>query len=102
MRWYLSGPMTGLPDFNRPAFHQAAAVVRAAGQTVWNPAALCPPGLGWKAAMRIDLVALKRAEGLILLPGWERSRGARIERRRARARGLPIYRWEDWLHTYAA
>ena len=35
---YLSGPMTGLPDFNRPAFHAAAAALRAQGYVVINPA----------------------------------------------------------------
>lgn len=37
-RLYLAGPMTGLPDFNYPAFHAAAAAWRAAGWTVANPA----------------------------------------------------------------
>jgi hypothetical protein len=89
--------MTGLPDFNRPAFHRVAACVRAAGHDVLSPAELCPPGIEWKAAMRIDLAAIKTADGVILLPGWERSRGARIEVWRARKRGLPI-----WLLANAA
>jgi len=35
---YLSGPMSGLPGFNFPAFHAAAAKLRADGFTVLNPA----------------------------------------------------------------
>jgi hypothetical protein len=102
MRWYLSGPMTGLPDFNRPAFHAVARQVRAAGQGELNPAELCPPGLRWAAAMAIDLRALDTADGVILLPGWERSRGARIEVQRAKARDLPIVPWAVWQRTYGA
>ena len=102
MRWYLSGPMTGLPDLNRPAFQQVAATIRAAGHDALNPAELCPPGIPWKAAMRIDRAALKTAQGLICLPGWERSRGARIEVWLARRRGLPVWTLGDWLLAYAA
>lgn len=102
MRWYLSGPMTGLPDGNRPAFQAVAATVRAAGHDVINPAELCPPGIAWKAALRIDLAALKTAHAVICLPGWEQSRGARMEVWLARRRGLAIWPVEDWLRTYAA
>nr|WP_031942667.1 DUF4406 domain-containing protein [Sulfobacillus thermotolerans]AEP14300.1 putative bacteriophage-related protein [Sulfobacillus thermotolerans] len=97
MRWYLSGPMTGLPDYNRAAFHAAAARIRAAGHEVLNPAELCPPGISWEEAMAIDLAALDTAEGVITLPGWERSRGARIEVQRARQQGLPVHALRHWL-----
>lgn len=99
MRWYLSGPMTGLPDLNMPAFHAAAARIRATGHDVLNPAELCPPGISWDQAMAIDLAALDTADGVITLSGWERSRGARIEIHRARQRGLPVYALHAWLHT---
>jgi uncharacterized protein DUF4406 len=35
---YISGRMSGLPEFNFPAFHKAAADWRAAGWEVVNPA----------------------------------------------------------------
>ncbi|MCY1527250.1 hypothetical protein D9M68_623110 [compost metagenome] len=37
-RIYLAGPMTGLPEFNYPAFHAEAARLRALGYQVENPA----------------------------------------------------------------
>lgn len=37
MRIYLSGPMTGLPDLNRPAFDAATARLTAQGHFVINP-----------------------------------------------------------------
>lgn len=35
---YLSGPMTGVPEYNYPAFNAEAARLRALGYTVENPA----------------------------------------------------------------
>jgi len=37
-RIYISGPMTGLPEHNFPAFHAAAERLRKAGWEVNNPA----------------------------------------------------------------
>ena len=41
-RIYLSGPMTGLPGLNFPAFAAITANLRAYGHTVTNPAELYP------------------------------------------------------------
>jgi len=38
MKLYLAGPMRGYPEFNHPAFHAAAAELRASGHAVFNPA----------------------------------------------------------------
>ena len=40
MRIYISGPMTGKPDFNHPAFNAAAIRLREEGHFVINPAEL--------------------------------------------------------------
>ena len=40
MKMYLSGPMTGMAENNFPAFHDAAAKLRAGGHEVVNPAEL--------------------------------------------------------------
>lgn len=40
---YLCGPMTGLPEYNYPAFHAAAAELRAQGWRVVNPAENAEP-----------------------------------------------------------
>lgn len=37
-RIYIAGPMTGLPDFNFPAFNDMAAILRGLGYHVENPA----------------------------------------------------------------
>jgi hypothetical protein len=42
-RWYLAGPMTGIPAFNFPAFDLAAADLRAQGIDIVSPAELDDP-----------------------------------------------------------
>jgi hypothetical protein len=77
-RVYISGPMTGIPAFNFPAFIAAAAHLRALGFHVENPAEN-PKCDSWQAYMRLDIVSLASCDWLYTLPGWERSKGAKIE-----------------------
>lgn len=89
MRVYLCGPMTGLPDNNYPAFHAMAAELRAAGYEVENPAENEPPACGtWAGWMRLGIAQLMQCDGIFLLPGWHKSKGAAIERRLASELGL--------------
>ena len=89
---YLSGPMTGLPDFNRPAFHAAAAALREQGYVVINPAEVdLGPDATWADYMRIHLAEIaRRVTRVFVLPGWESSRGAQLEVHVARSLGLPV------------
>jgi hypothetical protein len=90
-RLYLSGPMTGLPDLNFPAFNEAAATLRAQGLEVVNPAEINPSGsVTWEACMRADIKALCDCDAIVLLPGWERSSGANLELHLAHRLGLQI------------
>ena len=43
-RIYISGPMTGMPEHNFPAFHAAADRLRKAGWSVVNPAVVAALG----------------------------------------------------------
>jgi hypothetical protein len=87
---YLAGAMTGHPDHNFPAFNAAAATLRAAGHTVFNPAEM-PAGMTYREYLGAEL-AWMCAEGdaIALLPGWEKSKGATAEHATAIALGLRV------------
>lgn len=90
-RIYLAGPMSGLPEFNYPAFHAAAAVLRAQGHHVENPAENPQPACGtWQGYMRMSLRQIAACDCLYMLPGWRGSRGARIEHGLALDLGLEV------------
>lgn len=88
-RIYLSGPMTGLPDFNYPAFNAEAARLRALGYHVENPAEN-PPQETWEAYMEVCIPQLLTCDTIALLPGWSESRGALWERYVASQEGITI------------
>lgn len=88
-RVYISGPMSGLPEFNRPAFLAEEARVKADGGVALNPAWL-PDGLTQAQYMDVCLALVRAASEMIMLPGWERSAGARAERAYAEKLGLLI------------
>lgn len=115
MRIYIAGPMTHIPQFNFPAFDRAGALLREAGWDVVSPAeldddvdraaALASPdgdilsyGNGVKKtwgeflARDVRLLADDGIEAIAVLPGWETSRGARLETFVGSAMmGMPIF-----------
>lgn len=88
-RIYLAGPMTGLPDYNYPAFHAVAARLRALGHHVENPAEN-PGQETWQAYMRQALRQMLTCDLVALLPGWADSRGATLERYIAQQVGIEV------------
>ncbi len=93
--YYLSGPMSGLPDFNFPAFRDACKQLRACGFTVVSPHEKDSEGdttRPWTAYLREDISLLTdKCYGFILLPGWPSSTGAKLELSIALALQMPIY-----------
>lgn len=75
---FVCGPMTGIENFNYPAFHDAAAKLRALGYTVLSPAEN-PVCETWAAYMRNSIAQVLRCDCVAVLDGWEHSRGAKIE-----------------------
>ena len=90
-RVYLSGPMTGLPEYNYPAFNALAATLRARDFVVNNPAENGKEGCGWHECMRAAVKQLCDSDAVVMLPGWEKSRGARIEVGLAADLGLSLH-----------
>lgn len=110
MRLYISGPMRGYPAFNFPAFRAYANTLRRMGHEVLSPAerdeqnGFDPTGLtGWEdlSSLGFDLrealaadcrMICEEADAVVVMPGWEDSKGATAEVALARALGLPILR----------
>ena len=94
MATYLAGKMSGIKDFNHPAFHAKAAELRAAGEDVINPAefdAEIGPDQPWETYLRRDLILLaERCDKIVLLEGWEDSKGAQLERLVGEKLGMTI------------
>ena len=89
LRVYLSGPMSGIPKYNRPAFLEAERTLSSAGVVVLNPARN-PEGLEYAHYMDISLAMVRSAEIIALLPCADKSPGARAEVAYARSIGLPV------------
>ena len=125
MRIYCSGPMTGKPYHNRPAFDAAAKRLREQGHFVINPAELSAifgkdiqlafriyydpsdaRGISSieegnclyktaKSVMDADLAAVRSCDAIYMLRGWETSRGAKRELKEALEHGLTIMQEGD-------
>lgn len=92
---YVSGAMTGIADYNHPAFNAKAAELRAQGFDVINPAehdaeiGLDQP---WATYLRRDLVLLaEHCDTIVFLPGWQDSKGAKLEHHVGKELGMTLH-----------
>ena len=101
IKWYLAGPMTGHPQFNYPLFYEVAEKLRSEGFDITSPAEMDDPttvaaalaspdgsaedyasdGKGtWGEFLARDVrMIADDLGGIILLPEWYTSKGARLE-----------------------
>lgn len=96
---YISGPISGFVDKNKPSFDEAALKLRNQGHNAINPFDLdliepCDP-TDWHANMRRDLKYLPLAEAILLLPSWEISKGALLEIALARGLDMPFFQFNE-------
>lgn len=94
---YISGPMTGLPKFNYPAFNKVEAQLFFAGHTVYNPAKYNWSGEGEfplrEAFAEYCNFICTEADTIVMLPGWRTSVGATAEHALAVCLGLTVIEW---------
>lgn len=91
-RIYLAGPMSGIADFNYPAFNQAAEQLRAKGFVVENPAENPQPACNsWSGYMRLALRQMLTCDMVVFLPNWQTSKGALLEYEVAKQLEIPRF-----------
>jgi hypothetical protein len=99
--YYISGPYTSR-DWSKVAGFVSSALaagerVARLGYLVHVPHVALPSGISWDEAMRRCLEDLSYCDGVILVSGWERSRGAQMERDVALGLGLPVWTLDEFL-----
>ena len=91
---FISGPITGMPGYNKELFDKAEAMLCCAGHTVLNPTKLIPQiqpeAIPHKGYMRICLAMFGECDAIYMLNGWQDSKGAKIELAKALTQGKVI------------
>jgi hypothetical protein len=111
-KYYLAGPMSNIPQFNYPRFFELARILREEGFTIVSPAELDSPetvkaamaspdgnlgsgvvnGETWGEFLARDVkLVADDVDGVFVMEGWEKSRGARLELFVAHLAKKPIF-----------
>jgi hypothetical protein len=100
LKIYLSGPMTGIPEENRPAFMAEAERLKKLGHYVHNPARYVSDTTydnTWADWIIRDLrnMQVLELDTIALLPGWGNSKGCAVEIAFAKGLGMRIVNAEE-------
>ena len=111
MKYYIAGPMSGIPQFNYPAFDAAAKSIRSKKHEAVSPAEMDDEATRaaalasktgnfndfdsdetWGDFLSRDVkIVADQVDGVVLLSNWHTSRGARLEAFVALCCQKPIY-----------
>lgn len=102
LRIYISGPISygeklavGSPERkrNEDAFFEAEVSVVLKGHIPTNPMRLHVnhPDWSWERKLRVDIKYLMDCDAILMLPGWNNSEGACLEREVAARTKMPVY-----------
>jgi hypothetical protein len=119
-KFYLAGPMSGIPQFNFPLFFRVAKELRDQGYNIVSPAEIddeadttaaiqSPDGnpdkrtgklcndktWGDFLARDVKLLADGGVTGIIFLPNWETSSGAKLEATVGLLKKFEFRMWDD-------
>jgi hypothetical protein len=118
-RVFIAGPMRGYPDFNFPAFKNAREALRERGIDVFCPAErdeangydftgtngtdeeLQAAGFNMDQALADGVHQVLNSDCVVVLPGWQRSAGARTEMAVALKYGKTVYTLDGDHRPYA-
>jgi hypothetical protein len=94
---YISGPVTGIEQSNKPQFLLAQHMLLSAGCSIFNPTHIEGPidplkdDALWSYYMHFCVRALPECDAVLFLPDWQNSKGAKWEHRIAEMLGLQVF-----------
>ena len=101
---YIAGPMRGIAEYNFPAFFEAENQLKSMGYNVLSPATQdvkegfkthtpesTLTGEDYERWIKRDMDMVTKSDGVCVLPGFEKSKGAQVEVTMARFLNKPVY-----------
>lgn len=99
-RVYLSGPITNTKNYKGLFMFAEELAALDDAEQIYNPAAQIPASSSWEQAMHRCLSEITNYDTVVLLPGWNASRGARLESDVALACGIQVVNLSENKITY--
>lgn len=89
-RVYLSGPITNTKNYKGLFMFAEELAALGDAEQIYNPAAQISASSSWEQAMHRCLSEITNYDTIVMLPGWNVSRGARLESDVALACGIHV------------
>lgn len=78
---YLSGPITGIENFNKELFKTIKNKVESLGFTCIDTHDICEEDWSWNKCMKKSIQYMMKADIVFFIDGWQNSKGCKIENR---------------------